>query len=496
MSANHQSLVLLKEVETLRSTMSEPDGAARAEKLSAQISTDAKNVYFPPERDHLIGIAGDISALLAEIGKTTSSGALESLNRRRMESMLAGKVAELASSLLNLQSSCESAGAGFLVMLFADIIAVLFSVLNREGAGEADPAPSLVIDSDETPGRKLLDLMPVGVVLVDESLQVFFVNALFKRMSGWSDLECIGGDLSTFLIDPITGKQFTDSSTIFSRSFNATLEVRLATKDYQLRIVNLSLLWGQIDGKRLLLANFLDTTADFLLRKWKSDLANMVRHDLVAPLASIRLMSEVMGSDKYSKPTERGVEALKLMHRECIRLERLVNDLLDLSKSNEVGLLLAVANRNIAELAAEVIEIMAKQSDAKGMHLESKLDPSLELPIDRDRIAQVLTNLVGNAIKYCPPESRITIEQELDGDYVKLVVADNGPGIPAEEHSKIFERYHRVKAVDGAVQTEGGHGLGLAICKLLVEAHDGTIGVVSAPGGGSRFWIRLPAQRC
>lgn len=379
-----------------------------------------------------------------------------------------------------------------LVPLFLHLYAPDHSpkVLSKAKADESDQ-----LSSSER-SLQLLNMMPLGVALVDENLKMVFVSRSFKRITGLSDNDCIGINLSTLLADPITGKPFTDNSTIFDKSLNLSLEVRLACKNTDFKVAQLSLLWGEFGGRRYLLANFLDVTGEYRFRQLKEDVANMVSHDLATPLASLKLMAEVLGDEAYSTPTERGKQTLGIFVRECDRLQRLVQDLLNLGKLRDGSVILDLSEVRLAELINDVFAISSKSAQAKGISLTSTVPAAVVLSVDRDRISQILVNLVSNAIRYCDKNSRVWIECETIDNEIKIIVADNGPGIAEEEQALIFERYYQAQLQHQdrePLDKRQGHGLGLAICKLLVKAHGGEIGIESKPGQGSRFWFTLPA---
>ena len=135
---------------------------------------------------------------------------------------------------------------------------------------------------------------------------------------------------------------------------------------------------------------------------------------------------------------------------------------------------------------------MRAQLDARGQALALEIAPDLpQIEADRDRIRQVLVNLLTNANEYCPQGANIGVKARRAGAEVEIDVIDDGPGIPEQQLEHIFERFSRGDA--GETQRVGGTGLGLAISKSLIELHGGTIGAESTPGEGSTFRIRLPA---
>ena len=144
-------------------------------------------------------------------------------------------------------------------------------------------------------------------------------------------------------------------------------------------------------------------------------------------------------------------------------------------------------------LVEDAVRTMRGQTEAAEQTLSEDVEDDLPpIHVDPDRIRQVLVNLLTNAHEYCPEHASIRVTAKRDGAEVEISVKDDGPGIPPAQLEHIFERFTRGDA--GLTQRIGGTGLGLAISKSLVELHGGTIGASSAPGEGSTFYMRLPAE--
>jgi signal transduction histidine kinase len=175
------------------------------------------------------------------------------------------------------------------------------------------------------------------------------------------------------------------------------------------------------------------------------------------------------------------------------RLLGLVNDLLDLSRMEAGKLDLHRASLNLARLIPQVAGSLRPLIDAKRQRL--KLDLGETLPAvwaDQDRVTQILTNLISNAHKYTLAEGSITVAARRDDGFVRVDVSDTGIGLSPEDQAQLFTKFFR--AHERSPQAGGGTGLGLVICRLLVELHGGHITVSSAPGQGSTFSFSLPVQ--
>jgi signal transduction histidine kinase len=189
-------------------------------------------------------------------------------------------------------------------------------------------------------------------------------------------------------------------------------------------------------------------------------------------------------------------ETYQQIHQEAGRLARLVDDLQELSRVEAGAYPLDIRPVAVSRLIQTTVKRFAAQSQAKDIQLRQDLPADLPPVLaDQDRITQVLTNLVGNALQYTPPGGQVTILSERNGNEVHISVVDTGIGIPAEHLPHLFTRFYRVDK-SRSRQAGGGSGIGLTIARHLVEAHGGRIWAKSAgEGQGSTFTFALPVQK-
>ena len=218
-----------------------------------------------------------------------------------------------------------------------------------------------------------------------------------------------------------------------------------------------------------------------------SEVLSIVSHDLKSPLATITMAASLLDDD--SRSADERSQMLKMVKRATARMDRLIRDLLEVGRL-DAGHTLPVAPRcaDVAPILREAVD--AHEALAAAGSIALSCDVAAELPevsADCDRILQVLSNLIGNAIKFTPPGGRIEVSARAADGEVVVSVADSGPGLTADEQARIFEPYWQ------AMRTASlGAGLGLKIAKAIVEAHGGRIWIESAPGQGTTFRFALP----
>jgi signal transduction histidine kinase len=226
------------------------------------------------------------------------------------------------------------------------------------------------------------------------------------------------------------------------------------------------------------------------LDRLKDEFVLTASHELRSPLTSVQGFAELLMIERESL-TPRQAETVEVILDNCRHLVRLLNDLLDLARSDAGRLAIRPQPTEVAPLIADVVRTMRAQTEAGGQTLTEHIQPGLPpINVEPDRIRQILVNLITNAHEYSPEAASIQVVAQATGAEVEIAVSDNGPGIPEDQLGRIFERFTRGDA--GLTQRVGGTGLGLAISKSLVELHGGSIDAESSVGRGSTFRVRLP----
>ncbi|MDP3787142.1 MAG: ATP-binding protein [Candidatus Omnitrophota bacterium] len=331
----------------------------------------------------------------------------------------------------------------------------------------------------------IFNSMIEGVIVVDKAGRIVSINPTIEKIFGVSKkdtegrlfLEAIRNNDMAELINDILKKGEPSSKEI-----SLVLPVRRifqlnATPFFDNQIVNGCL------------AVIHDITEIRRLETMRSDFVANVSHELKTPLTSIKGFVETL-LESALDDKENNRNFLKIIQDHTERLNVLVTDLLILSHLESKEITLERRDFNLRQLADEVMMGFDSQLKKKGIEAKNELAADLSVKADRERIGQVFTNFLDNAIKFNREGGSIGIYNQESGGKVKITVEDSGIGIPEKDVPRIFERFYRV---DKAHSRElGGTGLGLSIVKHIIELHNGNIGVESTEGLGSKFWFTLP----
>lgn len=224
----------------------------------------------------------------------------------------------------------------------------------------------------------------------------------------------------------------------------------------------------------------------------KNEFFALVSHELKTPLTSIVGYLERIGgeSDGKNALSDEQRKFLSVIERNTVRLQRLVGDLLFVAQVQAGKLPLRSEPVDLNSVVSRSVEAAEALASGAGIDLQYEAKPTPGIEGDADRLGQVLDNLISNAIKFTPAGGSIHVRMSIHGENVQIQVQDTGPGIPEDEHERLFDRFFRASsAVEGSVP---GVGLGLSIVKAIVEGHNGHVRVSSKAGEGTTFYIELP----
>jgi PAS domain S-box-containing protein len=214
-------------------------------------------------------------------------------------------------------------------------------------------------------------------------------------------------------------------------------------------------------------------------------------HEFKTPLTTIASLTKMLLDGKLGELSAKQKEALGLVYSDARRLRGAVQKILDISKIESGKMVYNIDQVDINPVFDDVIETLKVITDSKSLDVSRKIDPKLpKVTADRERLMLVVENIMSNAVKFTPTGGRIAIEASRDGDYVLVQISDSGMGIPEEDKGRIFEKYYQVKS--GSTASAGGSGLGLVICKRIVEDLGGSIWAESRLGEGTTIKFKLP----
>lgn len=237
------------------------------------------------------------------------------------------------------------------------------------------------------------------------------------------------------------------------------------------------------------------------LDQMKNDFVSSVSHELRSPLTAIEgyvdffLQGLNMADQGVSIPKEKQIKALNIMKSNSKRLSRFINDILDLAKIEAAQMEIVKESTQLKEIAEEMVTLFTPLAQEKKITLSYTAEDGMgPLPVDGDKIKQILSNLISNALKFTKENGKITVGLKDQKDAQLMSVRDTGMGIPKDSIKTIFDKFRQVKGVREEIKGAKGTGLGLAIVKGIVEAHGGKIWVESEIGKGSTFFMKLPKR--
>jgi signal transduction histidine kinase len=237
-----------------------------------------------------------------------------------------------------------------------------------------------------------------------------------------------------------------------------------------------------------------DVTIEKNLAKIKEDFTHMVVHELRAPLTAIKDSSELMlevFDGKGEMPKEQQAKLLSIIDRQSKNLLEQIGQILDAAKIESGKFTINKIPSDIGQVIQDSVETFASQAQKQQILLTPDVaSPLPKVEIDPLRMSQVLNNLISNSLKFTPPSGKITVSAKVENGEMIVSVSDTGAGIAEEEQASLFSKYYQAKSAPGQTSKKGT-GLGLFITKGIVEAHGGTIGIISKPGEGTNIYFKL-----
>ena len=324
--------------------------------------------------------------------------------------------------------------------------------------------------------------MQEGVLLLDRSGHIYVLNPSLREML------LVGPDsVGKTVLEVVRHAELKELLDQGRRSSEpVTREIDFGTLQPRRLLVRAAQLQGDLGG---LLAVFVDVTEVRRLESLRREFVANVSHELRTPVTAVRSAAETLQNAASDDPVAARA-FLGIIERNAERLHDLVEDLLDLSRIESRGLKLNIEALEVDGVYDQVLSLFSERAAKRGTTLENEATEDLPRVLaDRRALEHVLTNLVDNAVKYCPPGTTVRLRAVVHEQNIELVVEDNGPGIEQRHLPRLFERFYRVDA--GRSRDIGGTGLGLSIVKHMVEAMGGSVYVESTPNLGTKFGVVL-----
>jgi PAS domain S-box-containing protein len=355
--------------------------------------------------------------------------------------------------------------------------------LHEQGQAEsAARAAAEAMAAAREQAARVLEAVGDGVMMVDPNGELRFWNSAAELVTGCSR-------------EDVVGRQ---AGEVFAGWQAVAAEIPISEEAELARPVTLPV---EVDGSELWLSfvavrspngvvyTFRDLTVDRGLEAAKSDFIATLSHELRTPMTAVLGAAKTLLRDDITLSPELRHQLLEMIGAQGTRLTQITEEVLLANRLDRGDLRIDSERVDLSQLVSDAVETMSHDAP-ETISLSAAPNGAAEAVGDRDRIEQVLVNLIDNAVKYSPDGGEIVVSTVPAAASVRVEVADEGIGIPPAEQEAVFEKFYRADPQHRA--TPSGTGLGLYICRELVQRMGGTIGVRSRPGGGSTFWFQLP----
>jgi len=422
---------------------------------------------------------------LAFLAAAALSGAAWALAARAVGKALVAPVAALAAAADDWAAGRLSRRAGRAGIPELDALAGALDGM----AAELDAR----MRESESRGRELLSIldgMGEAVLAVDAGLRVRRLNPAARKLlitgsgtdsAGRSLLEALGSTALADLASSCVGS---------AEPMEGELQLyRGERRHFLVYAAPLGAPDGRVEGAVLVLN---DITRLRALEQVRTDFVANVSHELRTPIQLVKGFTEALRDGAVDDPAE-ARRFLGIVSRHAARLEAIIDDLLSLARLEQAnGDSLGIGRTKVLSPIADAVAALDSRSPGSGSRVSLECPEGLEADVNPGLLEQAALNLVDNALKYAPPDTKVELSARDEGDRLVIEVADRGPGIPSKDAERIFERFYRLDR--GRSRESGGTGLGLAIVRHIALAHGGTVSVRPRAGGGSVFRLEFPLR--
>ncbi len=338
------------------------------------------------------------------------------------------------------------------------------------------------LEQSDNKTRTLIETVNLGIMIADSAGTILSINPRTQEILGIRTEALVGKSVKSIFPELSSFLPFSSDNQVHN------VEVGLTDKETAVYLELTAKEFGKVrEGTWLI--SLTDISERKALERLRSEFMQMITHDLRAPLTSVVLYIDMLNAGQYGELPSAAQHHAMLVEKSCQHMVDMINSLLEVEKLEAGTVPLDVEETELASLFERSIHSLSNMIEKK--NLQVKVTGSEHtLWCDEQRISQVLTNLLSNAIKYSPQGGKIELSANKEEGEIEISVTDEGIGIKEEFREAIFERFYQIKGQ----AAKASSGLGLAICKELVKAHHGRIGVEGNRERGSRFWFVLPIK--
>ena len=338
--------------------------------------------------------------------------------------------------------------------------------------------------------KTIADTAHDGIITSSASGKISYCNRAAEEILGYSQKQLLGTGLAQLFSHKLSGdsvstalkKAVVDGNTV-------PIEIESLRKDGTTIPLELSIAGWSVGEQRYATTIVRDITERKRIDRMKNEFISTVSHELRTPLTSIRGALGLVTGGVVGVINEKIHTLLNTAARNCDRLTRLINDILDIEKMESGQMQFDFRNHRLTTLLQQAVEHNATIATDAKITLTISECPDVQIRVDADRFQQVMTNLISNAIKFSPSGCAVTITCQQNGDHLRISVQDQGPGIPQDFHDRIFQKFAQADSSDA--RQKGGTGLGLSIVKTIVERFGGQVGFTSSSSGAC-LYLDLP----
>ncbi len=356
---------------------------------------------------------------------------------------------------------------------------------------------ALALQASEARFRSVVASAAEGIVLTNQAGQIILWNPGASRIFGYDMTETLGRPFSMLLPERFGEghcRAMGAATGVKPQSRSKAIEAIALHKDGTEIPIELSLATWEADGERYYTGLVRDISERRAIERMKDTFIAMISHELRTPLNTITCSLDLLSADALGTLSEKATRIVEIAHSNVDRLARIVGDILDLQVLAQGRVPVVNEPCDLVAVVREALQTTAPMAERRAVALETAiaLPPAFTFAADADRLHQTLVNLLVNAIRYTPRGSRVVVSAERARDEVRLMVDDEGPGVPPAERELVFERFYQ--AAPPSDRQAPGTGLGLAICRAIVQQHGGRIWVEDGPRGGAALVVALPTR--